>query len=132
MNAFFNSQFTYFPAIWMFQGRDLNNKINRLYERCLRTIYNDKPSTFIDLLEKDNYVSIYYRNIQALAIEMYKVANEMSLVIMNEMFQLREESHYNLCYISKFVIPSIHKVYHGSESALNLGPKIWELIPPVI
>ena len=67
-------------------------------------IYNDKTSTFSELLEKDNSVSIHYRNIQPLALEMYNVANGMSTV-MNEIFKLREESHYNLRYISKFVIP---------------------------
>ena len=48
---------------------------------------------------------------------MFKVANEMSSVIMNEIFQLREESHYNLRDTSNFVIPLIQSVHHGSESA---------------
>ena len=56
----------------------------------------------------------------------------MSPEIMNEIFQLREKSHYNLRYTSEFIIPPIHSVYHGSESVSYLGPKIWELIPPVI
>ena len=51
---------------------------------------------------------------------------------MNEIFQLRKESHNNLRYTSNFVIPPIHSVYHGSESASYLGPQIWKLIPPVI
>ena len=110
----------------------LNNKINRLHEHCLRIIYNGKTSTLNELLEKDNSVSIHYRNIQALAIEKYKVANGMSPVILNEIFQIREESHYNLRYTSNFAVPPIHSVYHGSESASYLGPKIWELIPLVI
>ena len=63
---------------------------------------------------------------------MYKVANGMSPEIMNEIFQLKEKSHYNLRYKSEFRIPPIHSVYHGSESVSYLGPKIWELIPPVI
>ena len=42
MNAFFNSQFNCCPLIWMCHSRENNNKINRLYERCLRIIYNDK------------------------------------------------------------------------------------------
>ena len=131
MNALFNSQFNYCPVIWMFQSGALNNKINRLHERCLRIIYNDKTSTFNELLEKDNSVSINCRNIQAKATEVFKVANGMSPIIMNKIFQLREESHYNLRYTSNFVIPPIHSVYHGSESA-DLGPKIWELMIPVI
>ena len=75
---------------------------------------------------------MHYRNIQALAIQLYKVHSVMSLVIMNEIFQFREESHQNLRYTSKIVIPSIHGVYYGSQSALYLGRKFWDLIPPVI
>ena len=82
----------------MCHSRTLNNKINRLHERCLRIIYSDKISTFKELLEKDNSASIHYRNIQALATEIYKVSNGVSPEIMNEIFQLREKSHYNLRY----------------------------------
>ena len=63
---------------------------------------------------------------------MYKVANGMSSEIMNEILQLRKKSHYNVRHTTEFIIPLIHSVYHGSESVSYLGPKIWELIPPVI
>ena len=53
MNTFFNSQFSYCPLIWMFHSRLINNKINRLHERCLRIVYSDNQSTFEELLEKD-------------------------------------------------------------------------------
>ena len=82
MNAFFNSQFNYCPVIWTCHSRALN-KINRLHEQCLHIIYYDKTSTFKELLEKDNSVSIYYRNLEALGIEMYKVGNGMAPEIMN-------------------------------------------------
>ena len=41
-------------------------------------------------------------NIHALAIEMYKVANDMSPDIMNEVFKLRNAPHYNLRHTSHF------------------------------
>ena len=86
----------------MFHSRCLNNKINRLHEKCLRMIYNKKMSNFEDLLNKDHSVSIHHNNIHALAIEMYKVANDMSPDIMNEVFKLRNTSHYNLQHASHF------------------------------
>ena len=131
VNTFFNSQFNYCPVIWTFHSRALN-KINRLHKCLLRITNNDKTCTFNKLLEKDNSVCIHYRNIQTLAIEMHKKASGIIPVIMNEIFQLSEKSHYNLRYKSKFVIPPIHNVYHGGESSSHLEPKIWELIPPVI
>ena len=118
MNAFCKSQFNYCPAVWIFHNRSLNNKINRLHERCLRIIYNDKHSNFEKLLVKDNSVSIHHSNIHAFAIEMYKVANGMSSEIMNDTFKLRKNTHYN---ISQFLVDPIHSVFNGSESASNLG-----------
>ena len=78
----------------MFHNRSLNKKINRLHERCLRIIYNDKNSNFEELLAKDNSVPIHHNNIHTLAIEMYKVANGMSPEIMSDIFKLRENTHY--------------------------------------
>ena len=76
MNAFFNSQFSYCPFIWMCHSHIINKKINRLHERCLRIIYGDRQLPFEELLEKDSSVSIYERNI--LATEMYKVSKGAS------------------------------------------------------
>ena len=42
MNAFFKSQFSYCPLVWMCHSHANNSKINRLHERCLRIIYSDK------------------------------------------------------------------------------------------
>ena len=38
MNTFFKSQFNYCPLIWMYCNRSLNNKIDQLHERSLRTL----------------------------------------------------------------------------------------------
>ena len=57
-NGFFKSQFSYSPLTWMMNSRELNYKVNRLHERCLRVIYNDGLSSFEELLERDNSVSV--------------------------------------------------------------------------
>ena len=72
MKAFIESQFGYCPLIWMFHSRTLNNRINRLHERALRLVYKDSHLTFQELLHKDKSFSIHHRNLQKLAIEMYK------------------------------------------------------------
>ena len=56
----------------------LNNQINRLHERCLRIIRNEKLSNFEELLNRDNSVSVHHNNIHAIAIEIYKVVNGVS------------------------------------------------------
>ena len=97
----------------------------------LRITYNDRTSTFKELLEKDNSVSIHHRNLQVLATELYKIKNNMAPEILNEVFQLRTSS-YNLRTNSKFYTRQVHSVYNGTESLSFLGPKIWELVPEYI
>ena len=128
MNAFFNSQFSYCPLVWMFHSRKLNNKINFLQERCLRLIYNDKSSTFENLLKRNNSVCFHHRNLQFLAIELYKVKHELSPVFLNEIF-LRNEKDFNGRKTSFFKSRSIRSVLSGSESLSFVGPKIWDMVP---
>ena len=81
VNAFFSSQLNYFPLIWMCHDRMLNNGINRLHERCLRIIYNDKHTSFEELLEKDKSVSIHQKNLKVLTTEMFKIYRESKVTI---------------------------------------------------
>ena len=84
MKVFIESQFEYCPLVWMFCGRQENNRINYLHERSLRIEYNDCKSTFESLLELDNSVSIHHRNIRLLSIELYKVKHNLSNQVMPE------------------------------------------------
>ena len=70
MKTFIESQFVYWPLIWMFCQRYSNTRINNLHERALRIVYNDNELTFEDLLKKDNSVSIHHTNIRLLGIEL--------------------------------------------------------------
>ena len=60
-------------ALVMFCDRSLNSKIDSLHFRSLKIAYNDNLSSFEELLSKDKSVRVHHRNIQFLAIEMYKV-----------------------------------------------------------
>ena len=86
MKSFVTSQFGYCPLIWMFHSRRLSNKINSIHERALRITYQDHISTFQELLNKDNSVSIHHGNLQALATEMFKIHRSLSPVILREIF----------------------------------------------
>ena len=76
--------------IFMSHSRTLNNKINRLDEKALGILYSDFKATFDELLEKDCSLGINHRNIQTLAIEIFKFLNGLSPSIMNEQKQQQE------------------------------------------
>ena len=127
MNAFFNAQFSYCPLTWMFHSRKLNNKINKLHERCLRIVCNNNTSTYEELLKTDNSVSVHFRNVQALAI---KIVNGFSPDIMKDVFPFNANSFYNTR--NKRTFHSRHVRTVGSETLSHLEPKIWELVPDEI
>ena len=62
----------------MLCSRQMNKRINHIHERALRMVYNDYTTSFDNLLKKDKSVTIHHRNIQYLAIEMFKVNKNIS------------------------------------------------------
>ena len=134
MKAFFESQFSYCPLVWMFHNRTLNYKINELHYRALRIIYRDETSSFDELLEKDNAVTIHHRNLQSLAVEMFKAKEEISPEFMNEVFRQRhipEDSRISAfrSQTDFYNIENPKSVYKGLETLRELGPKIWNIVP---
>ena len=127
MSAFITSQFNYCPLLWMFYNRTFNNKINKLHERARRIVYTDKNSTFQELLEKDNAVTIHQRNLQRLAIEMYKVKSQISPLPVQEMFKVHNYD-YELRKKRCWETSNVKTVHYGTETVLFRGTKIWEMI----
>lgn len=106
-----------------------NSTVKDLRERCLPLIYNDKPSSYNELSLKDGSVFVYRRNIQNLAIGMFKVKNDLSLEIVTDTFLLQTQNQYNLRIQNDFRAPLIRSVSHGSDSISFIGPNIWNSLP---
>ena len=64
-----NSQIGYCPLVWMKKKQ----KKNRIHEKALRFVYNDRNSTLKELLTKDKSVKLHDRSIRVIVIEMFKV-----------------------------------------------------------
>ena len=79
----------------MFHCRKINNCINSLHERALRVVYKDYNATFSELLSKDKSETIYQRNVQLLATEIFKTKNELNPKIMEKIFTFKSMD-YNL------------------------------------
>ena len=129
VNAFFTSQFSYCPLIWIFCSCSNNRKINMLHERCLRIIDDEKQPSSTELRNKDSSVSIHIRNIQKLAIEVFRFYNRLSAPLTNNIFKLRAENSFNLRHVSKFSRLMVKSLYCGTESISYLEPKKWDILP---
>ena len=129
LKSFIESQFSYCPLIWMFCSRKMNNKINHIHERALRMVYDDYASPFENLLGKDGSVSIHHRNIQLVAIEMFKVSNNLSLPIINEIFGNFVSTANRSGKI--FIRQNVNSVHKGENSLRVFGPIVWNIMLPL-
>ena len=133
MKAFIESHFNYCPLLWMFHSRKLNNRINSLHERALRVVYKDDNLTFEQLLERDKSFTIHERNLQKLAILMYKVKHGICPQPIQDIFiqhrnpqGLRARDGDDL---EKWLLPKTRTVNYGIETLRFRGPVLWNLIP---
>ena len=108
----------------MLHSRTLNNKINRIHERALSTIYFDYNSSFNELLDKDGSFTIHQRNVQNLAIEICKYLHGLSLATLSEVFQVNETISYDLKMRNKLYARNPKTVKYSTGTISFLSPKI--------
>ena len=111
----------------MCHSRALNKKMNKLHERALRLVNDDRQSKFDELLNIDKSVTIHYRNLQVIATELYKVHHGLAPELINDIFK-KSNVTYNFRKNSAFETRNIKSVYYGSETISFTGPKIRKLL----
>ena len=77
----------------MFCSQNANNLINKIQERSLRLITNDKTSTFEHLLQANNEITTHQKNLQVLMVENFKIINDFAQPIMEDFFLFPENTH---------------------------------------
>ena len=108
----------------MFHGRISNGKINRIPERALRIVYKDYTSTFVDLLEKDKSFTVHHRNIQRLAMELYKFHNSLTPEILDGIFVKKGGDVPVPRSQQDFHRPFVKHVGVGDDSLRAFGSKV--------
>ena len=119
---------SYCPLLWMCHNRQIHSTINKIHERALRIVYKDNITPFDLLLEKSGQVSIHHRNLQLLAIEIYKALKHLSSPLMSELFKVKE-TKYILRKGITLVSNKANTTTYGINSISYLAPKIWDHIP---
>ena len=71
-------------------------------------------------------IKIFLFNIQSLAIETFKVINNIAATIIDDLFTTYLS--YNLCSKSKFFVPSVRTIHNCQNSIQYYGSLIWDMI----
>ena len=71
-NAFINSQFYYAPLIWMFPGKLLISRVQKIHFQSLQVVRNTYDTTYDELFSMNSDVSIHQRHLRFLVTEVFQ------------------------------------------------------------
>ena len=95
----------------------------------MRLVYGVSPYlSFDELLMKDKSVRIHPRNLHFLATEIFKMKNELSTGLTEEILQFANKP-YDLRNNRILLRKRKRTVFYRTGSLSSLAPRIWELIP---
>jgi hypothetical protein len=126
-NSFILSYLNYCSTVWHFCRKSDSNKLEKLNERALRTVFQDRSSNYETLLNQAKKTTLYNRRLQDIAVLIYKAHNQSPQYI-NQLFELRM-SNYNLRGIDMLTLPRFNTVTYGKNSLRYMGPKIRNSLP---
>ncbi len=127
-NTFILSNFNYCPIVWHFCGKVCTKKIEKIQERALRFMFNDKTNSYAILLEKCGYTTLHIKRIKTIASEVFKSLNNLNPAFMNKMFDVKDVS-YGLRDSQILIQPKFKKITYGKNTFKYYGTHIWNLLP---
>ena len=130
MKAFVSWQFCYCPLIWMFHSRKMEHRINSIYKRTLKLVYEDSHGlTFQEFLAEDKSATVHQKGPSVIGTEIFKSKTRVSSELMNNichfverLFKLRSKHRLERTR------DHTHTVYHDSESLSSLAPQLLDLL----
>ena len=122
------SNFNYCPLTWHFCGEKNTKKIEKIQERALRFIYRDYDSSYESLLLKSQLPSLKVRRLRAIALEAFKILNNLSPVYLNDLLTFKNLS-YSFRYTKTVEIPQVRTNRYGARSFRSTAAKMWNKLP---
>ena len=86
-----------------------SDKLEKLNERALRTVFQDESSSYETLLNQASKTTLHNRRVQDIAILIYKALHNQSPQYIEKLFKLRI-SNYNLRGTDMLILPRFNTV----------------------
>ena len=109
--------------------RKTNARVNHVPERALRIVHKNNILCFDEILKIDKSHKKHHKNIQTLAIELYKLMNNLWNQIMQKIFDkmsskscssLVNRTYFSLLLLKCFSSNNLNIIFHEIKSSLNL------------
>ena len=104
---------------------------------CAREIFSSKKkkkkrleiiliTSIYNTTIEDNSLNIHYRNLQKVVTEIFKIKNDLSPELLNDVFEFNEKLYFLRTKVH-FWSRRIRTIKYGTEVPSSLSPKLWNL-----
>ena len=122
MSSYITSQFNYYPLVWIIHNRKVSKKINEVHERALRIVYGEHKTLWIQI-----NLSLYIK--ETCNIYLLKSVKLIRLSRQHYWMKFFENPAYELRSGVHLPSRNSRKVFFSTESIMNLGVKLWNMVP---
>ena len=106
-HTFILSIFYYCPLAWHICSESNSYKLEKIQECALRFVYDDFDSKYEGLLYKTNIPFLHIKRLRTMAIDTFRILNNMSPSVLSDLVRVRECSTYNNRYQNILQVPKV-------------------------
>ena len=85
-------------------------------------------STYEKLLTKANLPALHIRRMRNMAMETFKILNELAPPVLSGLL-LKKETSYNFRYSNTLQVPQVKSTRQGNNSFCYAAPVLWNSLP---
>ena len=126
------NNFNYCPLVWHHCSKENTNKVEKIQERSLHTIFSDYKSGYQLLLEKSGKELLYVGRIKKIALFVFQCLNKDNPPYLHDLFDSNHVGYSlrNTHGGTKIVQPKVNTTKFGLNSLRYCGSLIWNKLPP--
>ena len=129
--SYIASNFNYCKVVWHFCSKKSRLKLEKLQERGLRIVLEDKISSYQELLIKCKLKSLHENRLQCLLLEVFQAVRGTSPNYITCLFK-HKETVYNLIHKNQLLVDKKRTTCYGLNSFSYLGATLWNRLPNAI
>ena len=123
------SNFNHCPLAWHFCSESNSKKLEKTQERALRFVYDDFKSTYEELLNKAIIPFLHIKRIRTMAVETFRILNDMSPPLLSDLVRIRDCSAHNFRYQNLLQVPQVRTTKNGKKSFRFAAAILWNSFP---
>ena len=96
---------------------------------ALRFVYDDFESAYEYLLDKANISSLHIKRFRTMAVETFRILNDMPPSVLSDLVRIRDCTSYNFRYQNILQVSQVRTTKYGKKSFRFAAAVLWNSLP---